>query len=104
MDSRETPRVAVHLDVLVNFGCLGLIKGRSRDISAHGMYVETLVPYALPDNERVELSFSTLSTDLGLEAHQLGAWVVRSSEHGVGLRFDQRLTTAIRRMLDTPGA
>jgi len=57
MDHRWSKRVPIRLSVVMAYGPLGLVMGKTRDISAAGMFVETH-NVSLFNDEIIEISFS----------------------------------------------
>ncbi len=98
MEHRWSPRKAVKMDVFINYRPLGLVRGETRDISLEGMFVET-GRIALPKNEAVDISF-TLQHEKEAGVHHLGAYVVHSSDKGVGLMFRDFQSSVFRALED----
>ncbi len=84
MEQRSSLRVAVNADVVVNYRSVGYIRGRIRDISPQGMYVET-GRIRMPRNATVEAYLKAGSRGPRLV---LNAKVVRVADDGVGLCFE----------------
>ena len=78
---REQTRVPVSVVVSVAGQC-GTIRGRARDISGDGVYVETDEPMAV--GSRAVIAVTNPET---AEEWQFGAEVVRIESQGMGLRF-----------------
>lgn len=85
MEHRWSPRKPYATDVVIHYRPLGLIRGRTKDISLEGMYVST-GRITLPKNEPVDVCFTLVDGD-HKSMHQMGAFVVHSQEDGVGLMF-----------------
>ena len=83
MDHRWSKRVPIRLSVVMTYGPLGLVMGKTRDISAAGMFVETH-SVSLTDDEMIEVSFSY--DDGGARTIvRTFAYVVHASDAGAGL-------------------
>ncbi len=98
MDHRWSKRVPIRFSVVMGYGPLGLVMGKTRDISAVGMFVETH-NVSLFNDETIELSFS-YDYPLNRTVVRTLANVVHASESGVGLmlkdfRFDIHDESAI---------
>jgi hypothetical protein len=89
MEQRNSQRSPVSLDVILNYGSLGLVHGRALDIGMGGMFVET-GRIQLPVFATVEASLVLESTGL-LAPMKIDTIVVRSVEKGVGLMFGELL-------------
>lgn len=85
MEHRWSKRVPVRLSVAMVYGPLGLVMGKTRDISAEGMFVETH-HVSLFDDEMIEISF-TYGGRIPRTIVRTYAYVVHASEAGVGLKL-----------------
>ena len=78
---REQQRVKISI-VVTYSGLNGIGKGRARDVSGDGLYVETEMP--LPIGSRTVIAVMDSITQ---EEWQFSAEVVRIESNGMGLRF-----------------
>lgn len=85
MEQRNSQRCPVSLDVILNYGSLGLVHGRVLNIGMGGMFVET-GRIQLPVFASVEASLVLESGKL-LAPLQIDTIVVRCVEKGIGLMF-----------------
>lgn len=82
MEQRWTERIPMAVDVMVNYPSLGLVRGKSKDISLEGMFVET-GPIVLAADAPLSVTF-VLPQDKSNRQHDLRAQVVQSGvRHGV---------------------
>lgn len=86
MEHRCSTRRMVDLEVALNYRNVELIRGRTRDISLGGMFVET-VRQGLPKNSLVRFSVRLPSGKGWLK--ECKAMVVHSASGGVGLMFTE---------------
>lgn len=105
MEFRSNERKPLALHVVISYPGLGLVCGRTRDVSLGGMFVET-GQVILPRNQQVGLCFhlSMSGDDLLCVAD---ARVVHNGTYGVGLGFRQmekRIYEALRELLGRPAA
>lgn len=85
MEHRWSPRKPLHVDVVIHYPPLGLVRGTSRDISLDGMFVDT-GRILIPTGEVVEICFRP-DTD-GNPGHlHMDAEVIHASHAGIGLLF-----------------
>lgn len=103
MEFRSNERKPLTLHVVISYPGLGLVCGRTRDISLGGMFVET-GQVILPRNQQVGLCFHLpmAGEDLLCVAD---ARVVHNGQRGVGLGFRQmekRTQEALREVLGLP--
>ncbi|MDH5301044.1 MAG: PilZ domain-containing protein [Gammaproteobacteria bacterium] len=86
MDNRWSERAAIKFGVALQYGPLGLIMGKTRDISADGMFVQTgrVLVYR---NDIVSVSFAY---PLGENRRIINAraTVRHTKEDGIGLLFE----------------
>lgn len=85
MEQRWTERIPVAVEVLVNYPSLGLVRGRSKDISLEGMFVET-GPIALAAESSLLISLM-LPEGQNNQQCDIPAQVVYSTQGGAGLVF-----------------
>jgi len=86
MDNRWSERATIKFGVALQYGPLGLIMGKTRDISAEGMFVQTgrVLVYR---NDIVSVSFAY---PLGEDRRIINAEAVvrHTADDGIGLMFD----------------
>ena len=85
MEKRWHARQAQHLNVLIAYEGLGLISGRTRNISSGGMFVE-LRAISLAPNSIVRVVFP-VTGGAPTSLHYLDAMVVRTEDGGFGVMF-----------------
>lgn len=83
VEHRWSPRKPISMEVSLFYPPLGSIKGKTRNISLEGMYVET-EGAEIPQQARLEVAFITRQGDRE-KIHRLPAYVVHSRDKGVGL-------------------
>jgi hypothetical protein len=83
VEHRWSNRKEVTLDIHLYYPPVGMVIGKTRNISLEGMFVE-LKGITIPPLVRLEVSFSTAANGRQIE-HRLPAQVIHSSEGGVGL-------------------
>lgn len=86
MEHRWGRRISVDVGVSVQYRPLGRVRGRLRNLSSSGAFVQTSHP--LPTNARVEIVIAT-GTDGTAQIHRLEGVVVRTAKTGVGVMFFQ---------------
>ena len=97
-ERRDTPRIAVTLEVMLRHDRFGFQPFRTRDISLDGVFVETgQLPIA--QNSTVDLAIK-LPTDGAQKVHRFHAQTVHVSRDGVGLSFDQVNSDGYAALLD----
>ena len=103
MEFRSNERKPLALHVVISYPGLGLVCGRTRDVSLGGMFVQT-GQVILPRNQQVGLCFH-----LPISGEDLlcvaDARVVHNGVHGVGLGFrhmETRTHDALREVLGWP--
>ncbi len=83
MEHRWSERKPLNLEVTLNYPPIGLIDGKTRDVSLEGMFVDTGgVP--LPQHAEVEVNFCT-RTHGQVREHCVPAYVVHGRHGGIGL-------------------
>ena len=85
MEQRWTERIPMAVDVMVNYPSLGLVRGKSKDISLDGMFVETGAIALAADNP-LSVTF-VLPQDKSNQQYELRAQVVYSCSRGAALVF-----------------
>ena len=84
MEHRWSERKPIELDVALFYAPLGMITGKTRDVSLEGMYVQT-EGVQLPLHAELEISFVTETSNGARREHHLPACVVHGDGVGVGL-------------------
>lgn len=85
MDHRWTGRFMFCMNVVINYSPLGLISGKTRNISLQGMFVEIPNIY-LGSEEDIEVTFS-LPFSKTPQSACVKARVVHSSDNGIGIKL-----------------
>ena len=85
MEQRWSNRTIISVSIAIHYAPLGLIIGRTRDVSSQGMFVETKY-IALPPNEVIQVSFVSPLLQHGINT-TAEAEVMHTSNEGVGLYF-----------------
>lgn len=101
VEHRWSTRKQLAMDVSLYYPPIGMINGRTRDVSLEGMFVE-LRGVHIPAQSRLEVSFTAGTEDRQTE-HRLPAYVVHEREGGVGLMLQHvgyREFDALRYMLN----
>ena len=86
MEHRWGRRIAVDLSVTLQCRPLGRLRGRLRDLSSGGAFVQ--IPAFLSPNTRVEMVF-TIRHEGTAQIHRFESVVSRTDPHGIGLMFLQ---------------
>lgn len=84
MEQRWTERISVAVEVMLNSPARGSIKGKSKDISLEGMFVETELA-RLASDAQLSVTFTLPSNTK--KQHKLRAQVVYARDDGVGVIF-----------------
>jgi len=87
MEHRLSLRTPLRMNVAIYYNGLGLLQGRSLDVSRHGMFVVT-GPMVLPLHAIVDVAFP-LESGRGKIPQRTPAMVVRIANEGVGLMFSK---------------
>ena len=85
MDHRWTSRIKLCMNVVIHYSPLGLIRGKTRDISLQGMFVELPNIY-LSSDEDIEITFSP-PFGKTIRPACVKARVVHSTDNGIGLKL-----------------
>ena len=85
MDNRWTSRIKHCMNVVIHYSPIGLVSGRTRNISLQGMFVELPNIY-LGSDEDIEISFS-LPYGNNTRSTCVKARVIHSTDKGVGLKL-----------------
>jgi len=100
IEHRWSSRKDIHIDVHLYYPPLGMINGKTRNISLEGMFVD-LQGVTIPSQARLEICFTAEMRGKTIE-HRLPAFVVHGSDRGVGLMLQHvgyREFDALRYML-----
>lgn len=87
MEHRLSARKSLGIDVVVYYNGLGMLRCRSKDISADGLYVETSAT-RLPLNAPVEVAIA-VKEDNHVVLNLVPAMVARVTDSGLGLMFTE---------------
>lgn len=101
IEHRWSSRKDIHIDVNLFYPPVGMINGKTRNISLEGMFVD-LKGVTIPPQTRLEICFTSSNHGKTTE-HRLPAYVVHGSERGVGLMLQHvgyREFDALRYMLN----
>ena len=90
MEHRLSLRTPFNVNVAIYYSGLGLLRGRSLDISRHGMFVAT-GPMVLPLHALVDVAFPLEPGKRGEPLQRSPAMVVRLAHDGLGLMFSQEV-------------
>jgi hypothetical protein len=91
MEHRLSLRNPLTINVVIYFNGLGLLQGRSIDVSRHGMLVDT-GPMTLPLHAMVDVAFPLDPGKFSSPPQRTPAMVVRLANEGVGLMFANEIT------------
>ena len=86
MEHRLSLRTPLNMNVAIYYNGLGLLRGRSVDVSRHGMFVVT-GPMVLPLHAIVDVAFLFESVKYDERPLRTPAMVVRTASDGIGLMF-----------------
>lgn len=92
IDRRKKPRYVVELDVIVELTALRTLRGKSRDISESGIFVQLGEPVAL--EQAVQLTIE--NTTPGQTIVLCGVVVHALVGLGIGVQFDEQMAGAAR--------
>lgn len=101
IEHRWSSRKNINIDVSLYYPPLGMISGKTRNISLEGMFVD-LEGVNIPPQARLEICF-TAETRGSASEHRLPAYVVHGSDQGIGLMLQHvgyREFDALRYMLN----
>lgn len=93
MEHRLSLRTPLMMNVAIYYNGLGLLRGRSLDVSRHGMFVAT-GPMVLPLHAIVDVAFPLESGKRGATPQRTPAMVVRLANEGVGLMFAKEVNAS----------
>lgn len=97
-ERRDTPRISVALETILNYKNQSYQPSVTRDISLDGAFIETR-DGRLPKKGAIELAIQ-LPTEGKNKFHRFHAQVVRLTDSGAGLTFDKIDTDAYAALLD----
>lgn len=97
MEHRWGRRAALDVEVTINDRPLALLRGRIRNISISGAFVQTKI--SLPINTRVELVFTPHKDDPN-RVYRLDAIVLRRTPEGLGMMFSQFNPKSLADLID----
>ena len=83
IEHRWSSRKAIDLDVNLYYPPVGIVNGKTRNISLEGMFVD-IKGVHIPAQARLEICFSAETCGKSTE-HRLPAYVVHSDASGIGL-------------------
>ena len=86
MEHRLSLRTPLKINVAIYYNGLGLLRGRSLDVSRHGMFVSTGT-MVLPLHAIVDVAFPLETGKHSESPPRTPAMVVRLANEGVGLMF-----------------
>lgn len=101
VEHRWSSRKEINLEVSLYYPPVGMINGKTRNISLEGMFVD-LKGVSIPPQARLEICFSAQTRGKTTE-HRLPAYVVHGGENGIGLMLQHvgyREFDALRYMLN----
>lgn len=84
MDQRWNSRESISLNVILISGNIGLINGKTRDISFGGMFIETAPGICMDENVSVRLVIPDYELN-----HAIPAEVVRTEKGGTGIMITE---------------
>ena len=90
MEHRLSLRTPLTMNVAIYYNGLGLLQGRSLDVSRHGMFVAT-GPMVLPLHAIVDVAFPLQSGKRSGIPQRPPAMVVRLTGEGIGLMFSKEV-------------
>ena len=100
-EHRWSSRKDINLDINLYYPPVGMINGKTRNVSLEGMFVE-LKGVQIPPQSRLEICFTAENRGKATE-HRLPAYVVHQREGGIGLMLQHvgyREFDALRFMLN----
>jgi len=101
IEHRWSSRKNININVNLYYPPVGMINGKTRNISLEGMFVD-LMGTNIPPQARLEICFTAEARGKATE-HRLPAYVVHGGENGVGLMLQHvgyREFDALRYMLN----
>ncbi len=98
IERRDTPRIPIALEAILNYNNQNCRQSITRDISLDGVFVET-GPKRLSKKGPMELAIK-LPTNGRNKFHKFHAQVIRLAGNGAGFIFDKVDTDAYAALLD----
>ncbi len=96
-ERRDTPRIPIALEAILNFNRADFRQSKTRDISLDGVFVEG-AQARVNKNQLIELAIR-LPADGQQKFHRFQAQVIRTTEAGAALVFDRVDTDAYEALL-----
>ena len=93
MEHRLSLRTPLTMNVAIYYNSLGLLQGRSLDVSRNGMFVQT-GHLVLPLHAMVDVAYPLDASSNGIHPQRTPAMVVRTTDAGVGLMFAKEFESA----------
>jgi hypothetical protein len=97
-ERRDTPRIPITLDTILNYNNQNYQHSITRDISLDGAFIETKGSKP-PKKGLMELAIK-LPTDGAPKYHRFHAQIVRTTDNGAALLFDRVDTDSYAALLD----
>lgn len=97
-ERRDTPRISIALEAMLNHGNSGFRRCQTRDISLDGAFLETGETQFGP-NALVDLALQLPGPERK-QTHRFRGQIIRSTAHGVALVFDPVSTDGYAALLD----
>lgn len=97
-ERRDTPRIAVTLEVMYNPDNTGFKRGVARNVSLDGVYLD-VGQHAVPKRSAVDLAIK-LDSAGGTKIYRFHAMAVHANAQGVGLMFDRVSTDGYSALFD----
>ena len=85
MENRWSKRIPLQLNVLMHYSPLGIINGKTKNVSTNGMYVDT-GRIVLISGEAISLHFR-YPDQLEGNIYTVDAQIIHASNKGAGLQF-----------------
>ncbi len=83
-EHRWSSRRELDIEVDLHYPPVGVINGKTRNISLEGMFVD-LNGAQIPENARLEISFTSTTETGKSKEHRLPAYVVHERNGGIGV-------------------
>jgi hypothetical protein len=97
-ERRDTPRIPITLDTILNYNNQNYQHSTTRDISLDGAFIETKSDTA-PKKGTMELAIK-LPVEGAPKYHRFHAQIVRTTDNGAALLFDKVDTDSYAALLD----
>jgi hypothetical protein len=101
IEHRWSSRKNINIDISLYYPPVGVMNGKTRNISLEGMFVD-LEGTTIPPQARLEICFTSENRGIQTE-YRLPAYVVHGSDQGIGLMLQHvgyREFDALRYMLN----